>query len=164
MQAHKTLYLFIILVLSSLIFGGCTGCESEKDWKEQIVENSKKKRKLSDGVFQRIKVINSEGVSFEVINPEIAYSDDENSIDNESFGIRIRNDNDTETVPWDTIDSMDIIHTKKASLTARINLTNGNVLEGTLVEDSQGGLSGTTNSQPFQIRLHNIKSIYVRKR
>ena len=152
-------YLLIFFVMSCFIFGIFQGCK--KDWEEKIIEEHEKERKLSDGVFQRIKVMNSKDVYFNVTNPVIDYSEDENFPDEESFGIRIKNESDTETILWDNIDRIDIIKKDKAYLTAKIKLTNSDILDVDLVEDSQGGLSGTNNSQPFQIRLGNIKSIHV---
>jgi hypothetical protein len=150
MKSQKFDYLLLVFIVSCLIFGGFTGC--------------KKKQKVTDEVFQRVKVTNTEGVTTEVKNPEIDYTENDTLRYAELFGIRIQKNDETEPMLWNEIDHIDITTNNKASLIAKIRLANGNIITTDLVEDSQGGLSGRTDSGTFQIRLRNVKSIYVVKR
>ena len=149
--------LWVVFIVFCLILGGFMGCKNKKSVIRPLVH----KRKEVKEVFQRIKVTNTDGVTLEVNNPEIDYSEDNNTPDDEFFGIRIKKKDGTETIPWDEINHIDIAINSKSSLTARVKLVKGNMLDVDLVEDSKGGLSGTTVSGMFQLRLRKVKTIDV---
>ena len=144
-----------VFIASYLVFGLVMGCKNK---------TPKGKTQVSDDVFQRIKVTDAEGVILEVKNPEIDYSPDDKTPESESFGIRIKSKDQTETITWDEIKHIDITKAGKDSINARLTLADGKILDVDLVKDSKGGLSGTTNSGAFQIPMGKVKSIDVIER
>jgi len=144
-----------VFVASYLVFGFIMGCKNK---------TSKEKPEVSNEVFQRIKVTNTKGIIFEVKDPEIDYSVDDQTPENESFGLRIKSKDQTEIITWDEIKHIDITSPHKDSLNARLILADGKILDVDLVKDSKGGLSGTTDSGAFQIPLGKVKSIDVIER
>jgi hypothetical protein len=143
---------WVVVIVFCVILGTFAGCDNKKSGK-----------KISE-VFQKIKVTDTKGITLEVNNPEIDYSENINAPDSESFGIRVQMKNDIQTIPWEDINHIDINANNKAFPKASIKSADGNILDVTLLKDSENGLSGTTNSGIFQSRLKNIKTIDVIKR
>jgi hypothetical protein len=155
MKSHWLRTIFTVFIASFLVFGLIMGCKNK---------TPKEKPKVSGDVFQRIKVTNAEGVILEVKDPEIDYSLDDKTPESESFGIRIKSKDQTETITWNEIKHIDITKAGKDSMNARLKLADGTMLDVDLVKDSKGGLSGTTDSGVFQIPLSKVKSIEVIER
>jgi hypothetical protein len=156
MESRRVYRICIVFILSCLLFGGMTGCKREK---------TERKPKVSHEAFQKIKVTDTEGVTSQVSEPVIDYSADDKIADEETFGIRIKTADGTETIMWEEIKHIGItVKNNKPPLSATIELADGKTIDADLAQDSPGGLSGTTDSGAFQISLVRVKSIDVIKR
>jgi hypothetical protein len=161
---------FIIFLLSGLVllmvFAACSS--KEKADKKPLVIKDISRKAASDPIWNKMKLLTTTGLVLEISNPEIDYSEysksgDTKAEDKESFGIRIRKKDETETIPWEMIKHLDISAKGKSVIHAKINLADGKNIEADLAPDTGAGLSGSVRSKlkPFEIRLKDIKTIDV---
>jgi len=163
---HYSLLIFL-LSLSICFLVVIFGCDSKKK-SETLLSHVKKdiqKKDSSVSVWNKIKVSTAKGAAIEISNPEIDYSDYPKSgdtiEDRECFGIRIRKSDETETIPWETINRIEIIGQNKNILRAKITSADGKNIQAELAPDSREGLCGTTNTGEFKISLKDVKAIEV---
>jgi hypothetical protein len=140
----------VICCLFLTLFSGC---------------KSKTKKTFSDKpvpVWQKIKISTVKNQTYEITNPGIDYSDDTSpSQDVESFGIRVRDKDETNTILWDDIKHIEFHIKQNKLIGANITLTDGKVEEVILAPYSKGGLSGTCNAKECKVSLSDVKAIEV---
>jgi hypothetical protein len=147
--AFKTVALACLLLV---FFSGC---------KSKIKQNKAVPDKPVP-VWQKIKISTVNNQTYEITNPGIDYSDDASSAqDVESFGIRVRNKEEINTILWDDIKHIAFHIKQKNLIAANITFTDGKVEEVVLFPDSKGGLSGTCNPKECQVNLREVKTIEV---
>jgi hypothetical protein len=157
---------FIVILLAGLVllmvFAACSS--KEKADKKPLVIKDVSRKATSNPIWNKMKLLTSTGSVVEISNPEIDYSayskaGDTIEEDQDSFGIRIRKQDESETIPWETIKHIDISVKGKSALYAKINLVDGKNIEADLAPDSGAGLSGKIGLKPFEIHLKDIKTI-----
>jgi hypothetical protein len=147
--------LFKTLALSCLFLIVFSGCKSKAKQNKAFPDKPAP-------VWQKIKIATVNNQTYEITNPGIDYSDDASSVrDVESFGIRVQNKDETNTILWDDIRHIEFHIKQKKLIGANITLRDGTVEEVIVFPDSKGGLSGTCNSKECNVSLREVKAIEV---
>lgn len=145
-----TLFCFMLIFF---IIALSVGCKAKNEGRE--------KETSENTIWQKIQVVTAAGKALEIVNPEIDYSSsDGDAEDDESFGIRVLENDAITIIPWDIIKHIDMTADNK-HLLATITTRDGIIMKVNLVQDAEKGLSGLSGSDKVSFHLREIKTIEV---